>query len=227
MRSPKENTVDHAERPSEEKVKAILSLLDLHYPDADCTLAYRSPLELLVATVLSAQCTDERVNQVVPGLFGKYPSTKAYAEAPLEELEAAIKSTGFYRNKARNIKACCALLMERFDGKVPADMETLTGLPGVGRKTANVILGNAFGIPGLVVDTHVARVSRRLGLTRQKDPEKIERDLMKIVPRDRWVKFSHQLILHGRRTCQARKPKMEICPLCPWCSHAAEHPEGE
>lgn len=227
MTNQKESTADRIGRPPREKVEAILSLLDNLYPDAHCTLDFRSPLELLVATVLSAQCTDERVNQVVPDLFRKYPSVKAYAEASLEELESAVKSTGFYRNKARNIKECCRILLERFDGQIPADMEILTRLPGIGRKTANVILGNAFGIPGLVVDTHVARLSQRLGLTRMKDPEKIERDLVEIIPRDRWVKFSHQLILHGRALCQARKPKTGICPLRPWCSYADEHPAGE
>lgn len=227
MSQRKENPGNRIGPPSDEKVNAILTLLDLHYPDAACTLVFRSPLELLVATMLSAQCTDERVNQVVPGLFRKYPSAKAYAEATLEELEIAIKSTGFYHNKARNLKACCRLLLERFDGEVPADMEALTRLPGIGRKTANVILGNAFGIPGLVVDTHVSRVSQRLGLTHRKEPDKIELDLMEIIPRERWVKFSHQLILHGRQVCQARKPRTDICPLRPWCSHAAGHPESK
>lgn len=214
-------------RPSPKKVKAILDLLEEHYPQAHCTLDFRSPLELLVSTVLSAQCTDERVNQVTPALFKKYPSAKAFAEAPLEELEADIKSTGFYHNKAKNIKACCSLLVERFKGEVPAEMEALTALPGIGRKTANVILGNVFQIPGLVVDTHVSRVSQRLGLTSQKDPEKIERDLMEIIPRERWIKFSHQLILHGRRICQARKPQMDACPLRPWCDHAAHEAKGK
>jgi endonuclease-3 len=204
---------------SSEEVKSILKMLDKLYPDAKCSLDFQNPLQLLIATVLSAQCTDERVNKVVPALFTKYGSAKDYAEAPLEELEQEIKSTGFYHNKALAIKETSKILATRFDGQVPSDMETLTKLPGIGRKTANVILGNAFGIPGVVVDTHVARVSARLGLTRQKDPEKIERDLMAIIPKEKWVKFSHQLIQHGRRICIARKPKCSICVLRPHCEY--------
>lgn len=204
------------------RVAAILELLDIHYPDAQCSLDYIDPLQLLVSTILSAQCTDERVNQVTPALFKKYPTVRAFAEASLEELENDIKSTGFYRNKARNIQACCQVLLDQHGGDIPRDLETLVKLPGIGRKTANVILGNAFGVPGIVVDTHVGRVARRLGLTAQKDPEKIEMDLMEIIPRERWVRFSHQLIQHGRRICQARKPRMDLCPLAPHCRHAAE-----
>lgn len=204
------------------RVAAILELLDIHYPDAQCSLDYIDPLQLLVSTILSAQCTDERVNQVTPALFKKYPTVRAFAEASLEELENDIKSTGFYRNKARNIQACCKVLLDQHGGDIPRDLETLVKLPGIGRKTANVILGNAFGVPGIVVDTHVGRVARRLGLTAQKDPEKIEMDLMEIIPRERWVRFSHQLIQHGRRICQARKPRMDLCPLAPHCRHAAE-----
>ena len=207
---------------TEQRVKAILTLLDELYPEAKCSLDFRSPLELLVATVLSAQCTDERVNQVTPELFRKYPTARAYARAPLEELENDIRSTGFYRNKAKSIKASCQILDERFGGRIPADLETLVQLPGIGRKTANVILGNAFEIPGIVVDTHVGRVAQRLGLTAQKDPDKIEQDLMVLIPRERWIKFSHQLIQHGRLLCQARKPKTEVCPLRPSCDYAAE-----
>ena len=199
----------------------ILSLLDELYPQAKCSLDFRNPLELLVATVLSAQCTDERVNLVVPGLFKKYPTAGAYAQASLEELENDIRSTGFYHNKAKNIKACCRILDERFGGNVPADLDVLVQLPGIGRKTANVILGNAFQIPGIVVDTHVGRVAQRLGLTSQKDPDKIEQDLMVLIPKERWIQFSHQLIQHGRQLCQARKPKTEICPLRPHCDYAA------
>lgn len=206
---------------SPEKIKAILDLLDEHYPDAGCSLKFVNPLQLLISTILSAQCTDDRVNQVTPGLFRKYPSARHFAEAPLVELEMEIRSTGFYRNKARNIKECCRVLHEQYEGKVPADLDTLVALPGIGRKTANVILGNAFGIPGIVVDTHVGRVSIRLGLTAEKDPERIERDLMGFIPREHWVKFSHQLILHGRRICQARKPKTHLCPLEPHCDYAA------
>lgn len=212
--------------PDAQKVKAVIGLLEQKYPHATCTLDYRNPLELLVATILSAQCTDERVNLVAPHLFQKYPSAKAYATAPLEELETDIRSTGFYRNKAKNIKETCRVLDERFNGEVPPDLDTLVQLPGIGRKTANVVLGEAFHIPGIVVDTHVARVSRRLGLTFQEDPEKIERDLMAIIPREKWVKFCHQLILLGREVCQARKPKMSICPLRPYCDYHAHHPEA-
>lgn len=210
---------DSRKAPATRRTKAasILPILDRHYPDAHCTLDYRTPLELLVATVLSAQCTDERVNQVTPGLFTKYPTAAAFAQAPLEELETAIHSTGFFRNKAKSIQACCRQLQERFAGRVPADLDILVKLPGIGRKTANVILGNAFQVPGLVVDTHVSRVSQRLGLTANQDPVKIEYDLMEVVPRDRWVTFSHQLILHGRTICLARKPLCPQCPLQSWC----------
>jgi endonuclease-3 len=199
------------------KAASILPVLNRHYPDARCTLDYRTPLELLVATVLSAQCTDERVNQVTPGLFTKYPNAAAFAQAPLEDLETAIHSTGFFRNKAKSIQACCRQLQERFAGQVPADLDILVKLPGIGRKTANVILGNAFQVPGIVVDTHVSRVSQRLGLTAKQDPVKIEHDLMEVVPRERWVTFSHQLILHGRTICLARKPLCPQCPLQSWC----------
>lgn len=205
-----------------EKVKSILKTLDGAYPEAKCSLDYRNPLQLLVATVLSAQCTDERVNMVTPALFARYPSAKAYAEAPIEQLEQAVKSTGFYRNKARAIKEFSRLLEAGFGGEVPPDLDSLVKLPGIGRKTANVVLGNAFGIPGMVVDTHVARVSARLGLTRHKEPDKIERDLMAAVPREKWVKFGHQLIQHGRKICVARKPKCSICPLRPWCDYGTD-----
>jgi endonuclease-3 len=223
---PPKNSPAAAEKgPSREiqkKVRHILPLLDQLYPEAQCSLDFRDPLQLLVSTILSAQCTDERVNQVTPALFLKYPDAKAYAEASLEELEESIRSTGFFRNKARNIQACCRILHERFGGEVPASLDTLVELPGIGRKTANVILGNSFGIPGIVVDTHVGRVTQRLGLTKHKDPEKIEFDLMALLPRDHWVKFCHQIILHGRQICQARKPRCEICPLRPHCSYGQQ-----
>ena len=167
------------------KVEAVIRLLDELYPAAQCSLAFQNPLELLVATVLSAQCTDERVNQVTPALFKKYPTVRAYAQAPLEELESDIRSTGFYHNKAKSIKAACQILDQRFGGKIPADLDALVQLPGIGRKTANVILGNAYQIPGIVVDTHVGRVAQRLGLTAQKDPDKIEQDLMGLIPKER------------------------------------------
>jgi len=200
-----------------DKVKAILEMLDRHYPEAHCTLDFRNPLELLVATVLSAQCTDERVNQVTPELFRKYPDAQAFAAAPLPELEAAIRPTGFYHNKAKALKTICQGLVEQFGGKVPPSLEDLVKLPGVGRKTANVVLGNAFGIPGIVVDTHLGRVAQRLGLTRQKDPVKIEFELMELIPREKWTKFSHQMIWHGRQVCTARKPRCPECPLLPFC----------
>jgi endonuclease-3 len=172
---------------------------------------------MLVATVLSAQCTDVRVNQVTPPLFAKYPAAADYAQAPIGELEEMIRPTGFFRNKAKSIKALCQKLVDHYNGEVPASLDELVKLPGIGRKTANVVLGNAFGIPGIFVDTHLGRVSQRLGLTKQKDPVKIEFDLMPLVPKERWVKFSHQMIWHGRQICDARKPKCSQCPLLPYC----------
>jgi endonuclease-3 len=224
MPSPKKNNKNLHQPIMQNKVEMILTLLDQYYPDAKCSLDFRNPLELLVATVLSAQCTDVRVNQVALELFKKYPTARAYAQAPLEELENDIRSTGFYHNKAKSIKGSCQILDERFAGRIPTDLDALIQLPGIGRKTANVILGNAYQIPGIVVDTHVARVAQRLGLTSQKDPDKIEQDLMVLIPRERWIKFSHQLIQHGRRLCQARKPKTEVCPLQLYCDYAAAHP---
>ena len=201
------------------RLKKIIAALDRSYPEAHCELDHRSPLELLVATILSAQCTDKRVNIVTRDLFKRYRSAADYANAPLAELEQAIKTTGFFRNKARNIKAACQAIVEKHGGQVPQTMEELIQLGGVGRKTANVVLGNAFGINiGVVVDTHVARLSYRLGLTQQKTPEKIERDLMSPVPQKQWTLFSHWLIWHGRRRCSARKPDCEHCEiqkLCP------------
>jgi len=207
-----------------EKIGPILKLLDEHYRDAHVTLDFTNPLELLVATVLSAQCTDVRVNQVTPAIFQKYPTTAHYADADLGDLEQAIYPTGFYRQKAKSLKALCRALVDRFEGRVPASLDDLVKLPGIGRKTANVILGNAFDIPGIVVDTHMSRVSQRLGLTRQQDPIKIEFDLMPLVPRERWVKFSHQMIWHGRRVCTARKPDCPHCPLLPDCDYGARAP---
>ena len=201
------------------RVKKIIAGLRKTYPDAHCELDHTNPLELLIATILSAQCTDKRVNQVTADLFRKYRSAADYADADLSELQQDIKTTGFYRNKARNIQACCRKLVERHGGEVPGTMEELTRLDGVGRKTANVLLGNAFQVnEGIVVDTHVARLSQRLGLTRQKDPEKIEQELMKLVPRKQWTMFSHWLIWHGRRRCTARNPdcpNCEIRKICP------------
>jgi endonuclease-3 len=204
------------------RLKKIIAALDLAYPGAHCELDHADPLQLLIATILSAQCTDKRVNIVTKELFKKYRSVTDYANAPLVELEQAVKTTGFFRNKAKNIRACCRKLIEHHGGKVPQTMEELTQLDGVGRKTANVVLGNAFGInAGVVVDTHVARLSQRLDLTKQKDPEKIERDLMALVPQKQWTLFSHGLIWHGRRRCSARKPDCghcEIKKLCPQIS---------
>ncbi len=200
------------------RVKKILEALRKEYPDARTALRFSTPLELLVATILSAQCTDERVNQVTEKLFKKYRTAEDYARARLSTLEREIQSTGFFRNKAKAIKSCCKALVEKYGGEVPRDMDELVKLPGVGRKTANVVLGSAFGIAsGIVVDTHVARVSRRLGLTDQKDPVKIEKDLMELVPRREWVAFGHRMILHGRRVCNARRPKCEACCLARWC----------
>jgi endonuclease-3 len=200
------------------KAQVILKLLEQHYPAAHCTLDFADPLQLLVATVLSAQCTDERVNKVTPEIFKKYPAAADYAAAPLAELEEVFHSTGFYRQKAKSIKQICQTLVDRFDGQIPPSLEELVKLPGIGRKTANVILGNAFGIPGIVVDTHVGRVSQRLGLTANTDPVKIEFDLMALVPQAKWTKFSHQLISHGRQICTAKKPKCLECFLLPHCN---------
>ncbi|MBI2824715.1 MAG: endonuclease III [Planctomycetia bacterium] len=188
------------------------------YPDAQCSLTHRSPLELLISTILSAQCTDERVNIVTKDLFHRYRTAADFARAPLARLEKAIKSTGFFRNKAKNIKACCQAIVERHAGQVPRSLEDLVELPGVGRKTANVVLGTAFGVAtGVVVDTHVARLSQRLGLTKAKDPVKIEQDLMRDLPKQEWIALSHRLIQHGRRICTARKPKCDVCPLADDC----------
>src|ERR1035437_529700 len=201
------------------RAKKIITALDRTYPEAHCELDKADPLELLIATILSAQCTDKRVNIVTAVLFKKYRSAADYANAPLAELEQAVKTTGFFRNKAKNIQACCRKLIVRHGGRVPRAMEELTQLDGVGRKTANVVLGTAFDINvGVVVDTHVARLSQRLGLTRQKMPEKIELELMALVPQKQWALFSHWLIWHGRRRCDARKPDCEGCEikkLCP------------
>jgi endonuclease III len=197
----------------------ILPILKRTYPDARCSLDFKTPLQLLVATILSAQCTDERVNLVTKDLFKKYPTAAAYAAAPQEALEKDIQSTGFFRNKAKSLRGMAAALVERHKGKVPETMDELTQLAGVGRKTANVVLGNAYGKSvGVTVDTHVTRVSNRLGLTKHAvDAVKIEQDLMKVVPREDWTMFSHLLIHHGRAICQARKPKCDQCPLLPHC----------
>jgi endonuclease-3 len=202
-----------------EQVAQLVDAFPQVYPGARCELDFRNPLELLVATILSAQCTDKRVNMVTPALFRKYRTAKDYANAPQAEFENAIKSTGFYRSKTKSIRGAMRAIAEQHGGKVPDTMEELCALPGVGRKTANVVLGNAFHKnEGIVVDTHVIRLSQRLGLTKQKDAEKIERDLMKLVPREHWTDWSHWLIWHGRRRCYARKPDCSNCEvfrLCP------------
>jgi len=196
----------------------LFARLRERYPDAHCALDFRDPYELLCATILSAQCTDKRVNLVTPSLFARYPNATALAEAKPEELEGIIRSTGFYRSKAKSLIGMAQALLERHGGEVPDDMEALVVLPGVGRKTANVILGNAYGInEGVTVDTHVGRVAARLGLTRETDPVKIEQALMPLFPRERWAMLSHLLIFHGRRTCDARKPRCGECTLAAVC----------
>ena len=210
-----------ASSSAEAKMPELLRLLHQAYPGAQCELDFETPLELLVATVLSAQCTDQRVNQVTPELFKTYPSAQAYAEADIEELEEAIRSTGFYRNKAKNVQNACRRLIEEYDGQVPKTMDELVTLPGVARKTANVVLGNAYQVAeGIAVDTHVKRLSNRLALTTESTPEKIERDLMKITPREEWIDVSHLLILHGRRVCSARKPNCAECVISHLCPSA-------
>ncbi|MEZ0393069.1 MAG: endonuclease III [Pseudobdellovibrionaceae bacterium] len=195
-----------------------MALLQRYYPDAHCELNFETPFQLLIATILSAQCTDERVNKVTPHLFARFPSAFEMAKAQPEAMEEIIRSTGFFKNKARNIKKCCEVLVEKFKGEVPQQLEDLTELSGVGRKTANVVLGNAYGITsGIVVDTHVTRLSNRLGWTRTENAVIIEQDLQKIIPHEHWVQFSHWLITHGRRVCKARKPACDTCFLFEQC----------
>ncbi len=203
--------------PQRNRARRIVKKLAKLYPDAQCALRHDNPLQLLVATILSAQCTDVRVNMVTPALFARFPDAKSFATANVSELEKLIQSTGFFRNKARNIMACCKQIVGHHGGEVPGTMEELVHLPGVGRKTANVVLGNAFGTPGITVDTHVKRLSFRLGLTKHTHPEKIELDLMELVPGKDWTTFSHALILHGRQVCSARKPNCEGCGLNSLC----------
>ena len=206
-----------------ERAAEILRTLRRTYPDAHCELDHRNPFELLVATILSAQCTDVRVNMVTPALFAKYPDARSMSSADAADLEDLIRSTGFYRNKAKNIRAAAAALAKKHQGKVPRDLDSLTALPGVGRKTANVVLGNAYGIEsGVVVDTHVGRLSQRLGLTKHRDPVNIEQDLMTIVPRNAWTLWSHLLIWHGRRRCSARTPDCAGCELSSLCPSAGK-----
>jgi len=206
--------------PEEKRyAQKVVRRLAREYPDVTCSLEFESPLQLLVATILSAQCTDERVNLVTKGLFQKYRSAADYAQAKPAALERDIKSTGFFRNKAKSIRSCCQRLADEHGGDVPQDLETLVKLPGIGRKTANVILGTAFGIAsGVVVDTHVGRLARRLGLTTEKDAVKVEKDLLGQIPKKHWIDFSHRMIQLGRQHCPARKPKCDTCPMekiCP------------
>ena len=201
------------------RARKIFSTLLKTHPDARIALNFSSPLELFVATVLSAQCTDVRVNIVTKDLFRKYRKAADYAKVPQEELEEDIRSTGFFRNKAKNIKAACADIIEKFDGDVPDNLDDLTSLAGVGRKTANVILGNVYGVPGIACDTHVIRLSRLMGLSENTDPVKLEFALMELIPKKNWVMFSHLLIFHGRRVCVARRPDCDNCPVRPHCSY--------
>jgi len=202
---------------NKKRVGKILSLLKKRYPDAKCSLNYKSPLDLLIATVLSAQCTDERVNKVTKDLFKKYKTAEDYARARPGILEDDIRSTGFYKNKTKNIIKCCKKISQNHGGSVPATLDELVKLDGIGRKTANVILGNAFDTPGITVDTHVKRLSNRLALTTNQDPVKIEYDLMEIVPQKEWTHFSHLMIFHGRNTCMARKPLCAECVVASLC----------
>lgn len=211
--------------PLSARLPEIIHRLRLAHPDACCALDHRTPWELLVATVLSAQCTDERVNKVTPELFAKFPTPRAFADAERSEIEEAIRSTGFYRNKARHIQETAQLIAYEYGGQVPSDMASLLKLPGVARKTANVVLGVAFKISeGIAVDTHVKRLSARLGLSTAKDPKKIERDLMAITPREDWIDLSHLLIFHGRRVCKARKPDCAACTLNDLCPSSELNP---
>ncbi len=200
-------------------IQNIFRILKATYPDVKTALRHRNPLQLLIATILSAQCTDERVNEVTKKLFKQLKTAQDFVEISLAELEELIRPTGFFKNKAKSVKGCCKAIVENHGGKVPGTLEELVKLPGVGRKTANVVLGSAFGVPGVVVDTHVKRLSQRLELTDNTDPIKIEMDLMKIVPEELWSEFSLQLIFHGRKICKARKPECPLCPLnkvCPY-----------
>jgi len=215
------DTTGTTNKEERKRVERIIAGLRALYPDARCTLDFQSPFQLLVATILAAQCTDERVNMVTPKLFATFPTPQAFADADLAELEQALKQINFYHNKAKNIREMARLLVERYHGQVPSTMAELIALPGVARKTANVVLSNAFGqIEGYIVDTHNIRLAGRLGLTTNEDPAKVERDLMAIVPRADWLEFSHLLIYHGRAICQARKP------LCGECAIASDCPTG-
>ncbi|MBI2995179.1 MAG: endonuclease III [Candidatus Melainabacteria bacterium] len=204
------------------EIKKILLLLKKQYPNVKTALSHKNPLELLIATILSAQCTDARVNIVTKNLFKKYKKARDYADANVSDFEKEIYSTGFFRNKAKNIIASCQIIDKKYNGKVPDNFEKLLELPGVARKTANCVMGNAFNVPsGVIVDTHVLRIAQRLGLTKNTDPNKVEQDLIKIIPRDEWISFSHMIIEHGRKICDARKPKCEICMLNKLCFYSS------
>ena len=213
-------------KKEEGRTKEIIRILEKEYPNAKTALNYTTPLELLVATVLSAQCTDERVNKVTKDLFKKYRSAEDYARVDLSELERDVLPTGFYRNKAKAIKGLCTDLMEKYKGRVPANLDDLISLKGIGRKTANLVLGEAFEIPGIVVDTHVLRISQRIGLTKENDPVKVEFDLMERVPKVKWTRFSNLLILHGRAVCKARKPRHEDCKIVDLCEEGIQWKKG-
>lgn len=226
-RSPKlvgRNVVPEGEVLATRKrlAEQVIEKLSLDYPEAECALEHETPEQLLVATILSAQCTDVMVNKVTRDLFAKYPGPETLAQAPLEEVEQIVKRTGFYKNKAKNIVACAQALVSKHGGKVPRTLEAVTALPGAGRKTANVVLGNAFGIPGMVVDTHVLRLSQLIGLVDSSTPEKVELELMAIVSKEHWVMFSHWLIHHGRAICIARRPKCEACVLNKMCAYGVK-----
>jgi endonuclease-3 len=223
-RASKKVTASKAAKPAKaagrdpKRVAAILAKLDEAYPNATCELKHENAFQLLISTILSAQCTDVRVNQVAETLYKKYPNPEAFAYATPSELEQEIRPTGFFRNKTKSVMGASKAIVEKFSGQVPRTMEEILTLPGVARKTANVVLGTAYGIPsGIVVDTHVQRIANRLDLTRNEDPKKIEQDLMQVIPQDRWILFSHQIIWHGRRVCQARRPKCVECNLEKLC----------
>jgi len=210
--------------PRKNRVPELLRRLAVAYPHTGTALQFQSPFQLLVATILSAQCTDVRVNIVTPPLFARFPDAAAFAKATQMQVEELVKTTGFFRNKAKNIRAAATMILTEFGGEVPGTLDELVRIPGVGRKTANVVLGDAFGVTGVTVDTHVGRLSRRLGLTRKRDPVKVEMVLNKLIPRAEWTRFSHRLILHGRAICQARKPDCANCPLADICPKVGVRP---
>ena len=216
----KKRKIKANKKEAAERIQKIFPILKKTYPDARIALNFKNPLQLLISTILSAQCTDVRVNMVAKDLYKKYKSPTDWAKADLKQIESDIKSTGFYRNKAKSIKGACTKIVEQYNGKVPNSMEQLLTLPGVGRKTANCVLGDAFGIPGITCDTHVIRLSRRLGLSDNSDPVKLEFDLAEIVPKKNWTMFSHLLIFHGRNICKARKPSCPDCPIAKLCPSA-------